>query len=157
MTTLSPNSEEVGVLDKKMATVLMLLKKVSGTIKFSLFLRNEGGQMGLTFKERWCKNIFSLEIIIQGPVQNLEEVGKILSDAGMFLQEPLFLEPCVIYRNPHFLSWDERTATPLLSRLEEPSTNDISDSIAEIMHCSKPALDPPNFVQDRRILTVLKG
>lgn len=156
MTVLSPDSQEIGVLDKRMATVLMLLKKVSGSIRFSLFLGNEGDQMRHTLKERWPKTILPLDIIIQGPIQNLEEVGEVLSDAGMFLQEPSFLEPGVIYRNPHFLSWDEQTATPLLSRRGESSRNDFTDSVAEVMNCSNPALDPPKLVQDRRVMTALK-
>ncbi len=156
MTILSPKSEEIGVLDKKTATVLMLLKKVSDTIRFSLFLGNEGDEKRNNNKERQPKSILPLEINIQGPVKDLEKVGGVLSDAGMFLQEPSFLEHGVIYRNPHFISWDEQVTTPLLTRPGELSRNDFANSIEEAMNCSNATSYPPRFVQDKRILTFLK-
>lgn len=156
MTVLSPNSEEIGVFDKKTATVLTLLKKVSGTIRFSLFLGNEEDVKRYDSEEKRTKAVLPLEINIYGPLQNLEEIGKVLSDAGMFLQEPIFLGQGIVYRNPHFLSWGEETTTPLLARPEELPESKFRNRIEEVMSSSVALLHPPMFIQDRRITTPLK-
>lgn len=156
MTVLSPNFEEIGVLDMKTATTLMLLKKVSEFMRFSLFLGNAGDVKSQNLKERQPKIIFPLEINVYGPSQNLTEVGEVLSGAGMFLQEPNSLDHGIIYQNPHFLSWDDETTTIFLSRQEEISGQDFAKSIEEAMNCSNATLHPPRFVQDRRVMTRLK-
>lgn len=156
MTVLSPKCEEIGVLDKKTATALLGLKKVSETIRFSIFMNNGKDEECHSLKEKRQKNILCLEINIHGPLQSLKEAGKILSDAGMFLQEPKILDQGVIYRNPHFLSWDEETTTPLLARTEELSGKIYANIIEEVMSCSKTLLHPSMFSQDRRITSPLK-
>ena len=156
MTILGPNSEEVGVMDKKTATVLIVLKKVSETIRFNLCLGLEGDLMRHNSKEKWPNNTLPLEITIYGPVQNLKEVGDTLSDAGLFLQQPTFVDNNSIYRNPHFLSWDEETTTPLIARPGEASDIGFANSIEELMKCSNATLQPPPFLQDRRVVTPLK-
>ena len=156
MTVLGPNSEEVGVLDKKTATVLIPLKKMSETIRFNLCLGHEGNLMRHNCKEKWPNNTLPLEITIYGPVQNLKEVGDILSDAGLFLQQPTFVDNNSIYRNPHFLSWDEETTTPLIARPGEASNIGFADSIEELMECSNATLQPQPFLQNWRVVTPLK-
>lgn len=156
MTVLSPKCEEIGVLDKKTATALMGLKKVHEKIRFSLFLGNQEDEKCHNLKEKRPKNILSLEINIHGPLQSLKEIGEVLSDAGMFLQEPKVLDQGVTYLNPHFLSWDEETTTPLLARTEEASGKIYANIIEEVMSCSNAPLHPPMFSQDRRITSPLK-
>ena len=153
MTLLNPNSEEIGVLDKKMATVLRLLKTVSGSISYSVFPSNEGD---VDQKERRSGDTVSLEININGPLHSLKRIGEVLSGAGMFLQEPTSLEHGVLYRNPHFLSWGDETTTPLFARPGELPPNDFADSIEEVMGCSEATFRPRIFFQDRRITTPLK-
>ena len=153
MTVLNPNSEEIGVLDKKMATVLRLLKIVSGSIRYSVFPSSEGD---VDQKERRSGDIIPLEINISGPLQSLKRIGEVLSEAGMFLQEPSSLEHGVLYRNPHFLSWGDETTTPLFTRPGELPPNDFADSIGEVMSCSEAPSRPRIFFQDRRITTPLK-
>ena len=153
MTVLNPNSEEIGVLDKKMATVLRLLKTLSGLITYSVFPSSEGD---VDQKERRSADTIPLEININGPLQSLNRVGEVLSDAGMFLQEPTSLETGVLYQNPHFLSWDDETTTPLFARLGELPPNDFADSIEEVMGCSEATFRPRIFFQDRRVTTPLK-
>ena len=156
MTVLGPNSEEVGVLDKKIATVLILLRKVSITIRYNLCLGHEGNLTRHISKEKKPNDIFPLEITIYGPEQSLKEVGDILSDAGLFLQQPTFVDNNSIYRNPHFLSWDEETTTPLIARPGEASNTGFVDSIEELMKCSNATLQPPPFLQNWRVVTPLK-
>ena len=153
MTVLNPNSEEIGVLDQKMATVLRLLKTVSGSIRYSIFPCSEGD---VEQKERRSGDTIPLEININGPLQSLKRIGEVLSDAGMFLQEPSFLEHGVPYRNPHFLSWGDETTTPLFARPGELPPNDFADSIEEVMGCSEATFRPRVFLQDKRIMTPLK-
>ena len=153
MTVLNPNSEEIGVLDKKMATVLRLLKTVSGSIRYSVFPSSE---VDVDQKERRSGDTIPLEININGPVQSLKRIGEVLSDAGMFLQEPTSLEHGVLYQNPHFLSWGDETTTPLFARPGELPPNDFADSIEEVMGCSEATFRPRIFFQDRRIMTPLK-
>ena len=156
MTVLSPKCEEIGVLDVKTATALMGLKKVSGTIRFSLFLGQEENEECHNLKKKRSKNILPLEINIHGPLQSLEEIGKVLSDAGMFLQKPNVLDQGAIYRNPHFLLWGEETSTPLLARTEKLSGEIYANIIEEVMSCSNHPLHPPMFSQDRRVTSPLK-
>ena len=153
MTILNPNSEEIGFLDKKMATVLRLLKTVSGSIRYNVFPSSEGD---VDQKERRTGDTIPLEINVNGPLASLNRVGEVLSDAGIFLQEPTSLEHGVLYRNPHFLSWDDETTTPLFARPGELPLNDFADTIEEVMGCSETTFRPRIFVQDRRITTTLK-
>lgn len=153
MTILNPNSEEIGVLDTKMATVLRLLKTVSGSIRYSVFPGSGGGA---DQKERRSANTIPLEISINGPLQSLKRIGEVLSDAGMFLQEPTSLENGVIYQNPHFLIWGDEIITPLFAKPGELPPNDFADSIEEVMGCSEATFRPRIFFQDRRITTPLK-
>lgn len=156
MTVLGPNSNEIGVLDQKTAAVLMRLKRVSGTIVFSLFLGNEEDLKRHDFKERRHKAPIPVDINIQGPVQEMKEVGKILSDAGMFLQEPKFLGHDVIYQNPHFLAWNDETTTPLLSKSDISSGNDFANSVEEVMSYASAPSHSSTLVQNRQIKTALK-
>ena len=153
MTVLNPNSEEI---DTKTATTLMVLKRLSWTIRFSLFLSNQGDVKQHSVKAMRLLTVIPVEINIHGPVQSLNDVGRVLSDAGMFLQEPSSLTQGVIYQNPHFLSWDEESTTPLLLNPREMSKHDFANSIEEVVNFSKAVLHPPKFEQDRRIKTILK-
>ena len=153
MTVLNPNSEEIGVLDKKMAILLRLLKTVSGSIRYSVFPSSEGD---VEQKERRSGDTIPLEININGPLQSLKRIGEVLSDAGMFLQEPTSLEHGVLYRNPHFLSWGDEPTTPLFAIPGELPPNNFADSIEEVMGCSEATFRPQVFFQDRRITTPLK-
>ena len=153
MTILNPNSEEIGVLDTKMATVLRLLKMVSGSIRYSVFPGSEGD---VDQKERRSADSIPLKININGPLQSLNRIGEVLSDAGMFLQEPTSLKNGVIYRNPHFLSWGDEITTPLFAKSGEIPPNDFADSIKEVMGCTEATFRPRIFFQDRRITTPLR-
>ena len=153
MTILNPNSEEIGVLDKKMATVLRLLKTLSGSISYSVFPSNAED---VDQKGRRSGDTIPLEININGPLHSLKRIGQALSGAGMFLQEPTSLEHGVLYRNPHFLSWGDETTTPLFARPGELPRDDFADSIEEVMGCSEATFRPRIFFQDRRITTPLK-
>ena len=156
VTVLSPKSEEIGVLDVKTATALRQLRKVSGAIRFSLFLSGKGDERHQTVKKKLPTAMFPLDINIYGAPRNLNEVGETLSEAGLFLQEPVFLDPGVVYQNPHFLSWDEETTTPRIEKREVLSGNDFANIIEETMNCSNAILHPLIFSQDRRIMTPLK-
>ena len=103
-------------------------------------------------------SVIPLQLNVYGPDQHFSEVGRFLSDAGMFLQEPVFLPPGILsYRNPHFLSWDDISRTPQLLASNEIGPLDFSMEVEAIINSTDAVPQPCHFQQDPRIRTELKG
>ena len=149
-------SEEIGVLDNKMAAVLNSLKNVAPTIIIELFLDHEEDQINCVCPGKKTKSIHPLQIHIYGPDEYYEDVGLTLSSAGMYLQEPLFFDHGVIYQNPHFLSWDNNADTPLFNSARNDPKTDFVTKIEAIFDSYSPVLQPSLVVQDARISTTLR-
>ena len=79
-----------------------------------------------------------------------------MSSAGIYLQEPAFLDCEVVYRNPHFLSWDDNLETPLLNTAPDDPKIGFAAKIEAIIDAFKPMLPASNVKQDTRILTILR-
>lgn len=148
--------EEIGVLDNKMAAVLNSLKDVAPTITIELFLDHEEDQSNWVWPGKKTKSIRPLQIQIYGPDEYYKDVGLTLSSAGMYLQEPLFLDHGVIYQNPHFLSWDNNADTPLFNSARNDPKTDFITKIEAILDSFSPVLQPSLVVQDARIFTTLR-
>lgn len=147
---------EIALLDKKMAAVLRLLKETVPATILKVFLGNEGGQENCdSFGEKPALGL-PLEIEVYGLDESYSTVGSILSNASMYLQEPVTLDQGVVYRNPHFLSWDESGATPQLNTLGHNIEADFERTIEAILESPSPVLVTPDLEQDARILTQLR-
>ena len=148
--------EEIGVLDKKMAAALNSLQEIARSIIIELFLDHEQEQDSYSRRGKRAGSIRPLQIQIYGPDEYYNEVGSALSSAGMYLQEPVFLDHGVVYRNPHFLSWDDSPETPLLNTAREDREAGFTAKIEAIMDSFKPVLQVSDVKQDARILTILR-
>ena len=149
-------SEEIGVLDNKTTGVLRSLKDIAPTITFELFLDREEDQYSRDRQGKKEASVRPLQIQIYGPNDYCNEIGSALSSAGMYLQEPAFLDREVVYRNPHFLSWDNSSETPLLSTARNDPKANFSTKIEAIMDSFGPILQAPDVKQDARIFTILR-
>ena len=157
-TLLEPStSEELGILDDKTTTQLKRLKIDVPSIKIEAYLDSEQDERGGGTQGKNKSSIMPLQLNIYGPDQHFSEVGRILSDAGMFLQEPVFLRPELLsYRNPHFLSWDDMSGTPQLLTSNEVSPLDFGLEVEAIINSTNAVPQPCHFQQDPRIRTELK-
>lgn len=149
--------EEIGVLDNKTAAALISLKDIAPAITFELFLDREEDQDSSGRQGKKAASIHPLQIQIYGPDEYYNNVGSALSNAGMYLQEPGFLDHGTGYRNPHFLSWDNNPETPLLNRARNDPKADFTAKIEAIMESFNPALQASPVKQDARIFTILRN
>ncbi len=146
--------DEIGVLDNKMAAALNSLKDIAPTITIELFLDHEQDQDSCRWQGKKWASVRPLQVQIYGPDEYYNNVGSALSSVGMYLQEPAFLDHGVIYRNPHFLSWDNNLETPLLHT--DDSQAAFLTKIEAIMDSCNPVLQPSDVEQDARICTILR-
>ena len=160
ITLLEPStSEEMGTLDDKSTAQLKRLKGIVPSIKIEAYVDREEDETGCGTQGKRNLSVMPLQLNVYGPDQHFSEVGCFLSNAGMFLQEPVFLPPGILsYRNPHFLSWDdENSRTPQLLASNEISPLDFGTEVEAIMNSTNAVLQPCHFQQDPRIRTELKG
>lgn len=148
--------EEIGVLDTKMAAALKSLKEVATSIIIELFLDHEQEQDSYSRRGSKRAPVRPLQIQIYGPDEYYNEVGSALSSAGMYLQEPVSLDHWVVYRNPHFLAWDDSPETPLLNTAREDPKAGFTAKMEAIMDSFKPVRQASDVKQDARILTTLR-
>lgn len=147
---------EIAVLDKKMAAVLRLLKEtVTGTI-LKVFLGNGRGRDDRDSAGKRSTLGLPLEIEVHGLDKDYSKIGSTLSNASMYLQEPVILDQGVTYRNPHFLSWDENGVTPQLNTSGRDIETDFETAIEAILESPNPVLVAPDLEQDARISTQLR-
>jgi hypothetical protein len=149
---LLPTLEEHGVLDDKTSSVFTRLRALSTTIRLEPYVVQY--EALFHHKEERDRNIVPIHMNIHGPDNVVEEVGHTLSDAGMFLQEPEFLLPTSVYRNPHVLSWDDDVATPRFRKIHPPS-EEFFGKIDAILQTSDEVTPSEDLKQDSRIHTVL--
>ena len=156
VTVLLHPLEEVGVLDNKMAAVLSSLKDTASTITIELFLDPQEDQDSCSRRGEKTASVRPLQILIYGPDEYYNEVGSALSSAGMYLQEPAFLDQGVVYRNPHYLSWSNSPETPLLNTAQSDPKADFANKIEAIIDSFSPVLQASDVKQDARINTILR-
>ena len=157
-TLLEPaTSEEVGTLDAKSTARLKKLKEIVPSIIIEAYVDREEDEMGCGTHGMKNSSVLPLQLNVYGSDKNISEVGCFLSEAGMFLQEPIFLPPGILsYRNPHFLSWDDISRTPQLLASNEVSPLDFGTEVEAIINSTNAVPQPCHFQQDPRIRTELK-
>ena len=158
-TLLEPStSEEMGTLDGKSTAQLKRLKEIVPSIKIEAYVDREEDETGCGIQGNKYPSIMPLQLNVYGPDEHFSEVGRFLSDAGMFLQEPVFLPPGTLsYRNPHFLSWDDISRTPRLLASNEVSQLDFGMEVEAIINSTNAVPQACHYQQDPRIRTELKG
>ena len=158
-TLLEPStSEEMGTLDDKTTGQLKRLKLIVPSIKIEAYVDREEDETGCGTQGKKSPFVMPLQLNLYGPDQHFSKVGCFLSDAGMFLQEPVFFPwRDFSYRNPHFLSWDGTSRTPQLLISNEVSPFDFGMEIEAIINDTHAVPQPCHFQQDPRIKTELQG
>lgn len=158
-TLLEPTtSEEMGTLDDNISAQLKRLKVDFPLIKIEAYVDHEKHETGCGTQGKKSCTVMPLQLNIYGPDQYLSEVGSFLSNAEMFLQEPVFLpRGFSSYRNPHFLTWDDIPSTPQLLTSNEVSPFDFGMEVEAILNSTNAVPQTCHFQQDRRIRTELKG
>ena len=151
------HSQEIGVLDCRMAAALQELKEIAPMVIFELSVHHEEDRDSCARQGITPASVHSLQIAVYGPDEYYHTVGSIFSSAGMYLQEPVRLDDTVLYRNPHFLSWDDDSKTPLLGKAGMTSNTDLEIKIEAILECPTDSiLSPFDVKQDPRISTTLR-
>ena len=147
----------MGTLDGKSTTQLKRLKEIVPSIKIEAYVDREEDETACGTQGAKNTSVLPLQLNVYGPDKDFSKVGCFLSDAGMFLQEPVFLPPGILsYRNPHFLSWDDTSRTPQLLAPNEVSPFDFGMEVEAIINSTDAVPQPCYFQQDPRIRTELK-
>ena len=98
--------------------------------------------------------VFPLSIVTYGPTKCLDKVASALSEARVFLQEPIRMDPASTYYNPHFLHFDD-TVTPRFLSLSLVPSLDFAAEVDAILEHSDTSSLPTIVEQDWRIQTKL--
>lgn len=159
ITLLEPfTSEEMGTLDDKTSGQLKRLKVIVPSIRIDAYVDREEDEIGCGTQGKKNSSVMPLQLNVYGPDQHFSKVGCFLSDAGMFLQEPVFLPSTDFsYRNPHFLSWYDTSRTPQLLSSNEVNPFEFGMEIEAIINATHAVPQPYPFQQDPRIRTKLQG
>ncbi|KAL9043377.1 MAG: hypothetical protein Q9214_003433 [Letrouitia sp. 1 TL-2023] len=154
VTVLLGGHEEIGTLNKGMATALRSLKENAPEIVYKVFISHDKEQNNSN--EDVAVGV-PLEIAVQGLDRHYQEVGLILSNARLFLQDPMVFDQEIAYHNPHILCWDESDTTPQLITYRNDDTKAGYESkIEAIFESTSSAPMNLHVEQDTRILTKLR-
>jgi hypothetical protein len=148
--------QEIGVLDKKTASGMVSLKNTVSSMQFEIYttpgtkqVQSLDGTLGIP-----------LEILVFGRRSSLGQVGSLLSQSSLFLQEPMNRQLSVSYKNPHVFSWDEEEEDDANSSylLEPPSESQINftDKIYDVLNGPSAPQLSFHVTQDPRIRSILK-
>ncbi|SLM38846.1 Zinc finger, RING/FYVE/PHD-type [Lasallia pustulata] len=151
-TVLSSTMEEVAILDTRHTHVLNTLRATASSLQLELLVSGDRAKRPHNGATR---NNFTAEINVYGNTTDIASVSSILSDAGIFLQEPEQLDSSTIYRNPHVLSWEVQDVTPCFRRMLPSVEAEFEKAVEGIL--DEPEALPPHtdFLQDHRITSVL--
>lgn len=145
--------EEVAVLDTHHTQILKRLRGAFTSLRLELLMSR---RLANHPQNGVARNNFTADINVYGNFDDVASLNSILSDAGIFLQEPEQSDPSVTYRNPHVLSWDDQDGTPrfrsMLPSVEAHFENTVEGILEELE-----AVPPHTEVtQDPRICSVLR-
>ena len=152
ITLLLPTSEEIGVLDLKTARMLTTLIKDDPRLSVEAFVDQDRLQQGSP--EEKSIRMLPLCMNVYGPSECSDRVALILSEARVFLQEPICMNTASTYHNPHFLHFDD-SATPRFLDLSISIPRDFAAEVDAILEHSDISSLPTEVEQDQRIRTKL--
>jgi hypothetical protein len=153
ITIVHPTLEEIGALDKKAADGILELQKSATSVRFEIYT-SRGIQQDLSVRDPVH---LPLDILVYGQRHSLDHVGSLLSQCGLFLQEPTRYRLCVPYINPHVLSWDDDPESSYLLGPPPEGQIFLTNEINAILEDENPATRLYFDVeQDPRIQTTLQ-
>lgn len=144
--------QEVGVLDMRHALVLNKLRAAAVSLRLELLV---SGDLASYPHKSSILNEFKADINVYGNSNDMATVGSLLSDAGMYLQEPEQLAPAANYRNPHVLSWEDQDVTPRFERALASVEASFENAVGRILDETKEAPSQTCLLQDPRISSIL--
>lgn len=144
--------EEVAVLDKRRALDLNTLRGAAVSLRLELLVSRD---RAVYAHKSSTLNEFKAEINVYGNNNDMATVSSLLSDAGIYLQEPEQLAPAANYRNPHVLSWEDEDVTPRFQRALPSVEASFENAVERILCEPKEASSHPCFLQDSKISSVL--
>ncbi|KAL9610822.1 MAG: hypothetical protein Q9167_004491 [Letrouitia subvulpina] len=155
VTVLFGAHEEIGTLNKGMATALRSLKEIAPEIIYKVLASHEREQNNSS--EELVVEV-PLEIAVQGFDKHYQEVGSILSSARLFLQDPLVFDQEIAYHNPHILCWDESdTTSQLIIHRNDDSKAGYESKIEAVFESPSSIPITLHVEQDTRISTKLRS
>ncbi|KAK1753777.1 P-loop containing nucleoside triphosphate hydrolase protein [Echria macrotheca] len=119
---LESDELDVAVLDEATAQAFSALARVSGC-EIDLFMSGaEFRSLRSKFKSGEKKTHFNVSAVIYGPPETREEVGRVLSNARLYLQDPTrYRQEVSRYDNPHRLELgDTSSILPTTSKSDSP-------------------------------------
>ncbi|KAL2066160.1 hypothetical protein VTL71DRAFT_2231 [Oculimacula yallundae] len=155
VTILNPAAQEIGVLDNNTASAITTLKKAVSSVKFDVYACQGTKQA----QSQYRSSGIPLEILVFGPRSSLDEIGSLLSQSSVFLQEPIDRPLSVPYINPHIFSWDEDEDGSSSSYLLKETSRSHMDFAEKIQAILTETMAPQlsfHIDQDARITTPLK-
>ncbi|KAI9869155.1 MAG: hypothetical protein M1813_002979 [Trichoglossum hirsutum] len=147
------SDEKVGALDDYHTSVILKLRAAVPSIQFRPFLAEDPVDIrsGVKIVPVSC----SIEIVLYGVRADIDRVGSIFTDARIHLQEPDYIEPHVVYHNPHVLWWEDDFGTPRFKLWGPVDDEEEAKAIVTAAEPLPPALETERH--DPRIRTTLYG
>ncbi|OJD32553.1 snf2 family domain-containing protein [Diplodia corticola] len=154
------NGLDLAVLNQRTADALQALDGM-GAIRYEAYVTVQYWAAQIRAAKRTAKNtVVDIEVNVSGPLESGDEVGRVLSRAGLFLQPPSVLLPGTAYQNPHVIylpgiqesSLD--SAIPAAPRLADLNAGKLD--IQAVLGCLDQSEDlAPTAVDERMVTTKL--
>jgi hypothetical protein len=130
---------DVAIVDKMTTNALWAIKKLPHT-QFDYFVTNKDLGVATRKHKNGDKSIiFFLNVVLYGSLVARDDVGKILSSARLYLQNPSYGRTAASrYDNPHVLTFPEtsknHTPTPMLPTQTPENTLDVEKLLENLDH-----------------------
>jgi SWI/SNF-related matrix-associated actin-dependent regulator of chromatin subfamily A3 len=152
---LSRSLERLAVLNEATSKVLQEFLAIQGSY-FKSYIADENMDEFLNDREKTDKKFYSvIDIVLYGPPEARDRVGKLLSIARAYLQHPCYQEANTSYDNPHILKFTTLDTTPQTFQTSTPPRpNALIDSEmadADEIHLEE---ESPHSRVQRKVATV---
>ena len=153
VTVLGYNSEEIGRLDTKSASMLKGLKKAVASLRCDVNFVTDPQDNS---RKRSSPEVSKVRLIVYGNEDECDLVGSFLSEAEIFLQEPDHIPSGIVYRNPHVYTVDnDNFATPRFLQNLPVDEMDFQEAAERIVYASDLPNPEAHVIQDHRLKTPL--
>jgi hypothetical protein len=100
------NGSEIAVLDKKTSAALLSLHALE-SVRYEVYSLPENWREAIEDLRTTSKDVvMDLEVNVFGPMVQMDQVGRVLSNAGVYLQHPRFISNSMRYENPHCIRFE---------------------------------------------------
>lgn len=150
MTLLDNKEEEIGVMDVKHGELMKILRMEAQSLRYEAYVVEPVSQSEGSTKSSGLP----VKVNVYGNTRDLQLVGTRLSDAGIYLQEPEYMENSQRYRNPHVYSEDDYQ-TPFFRHRDLKDLTNIQRDVEEIIYASDNTAPQTPFTCDSRVKSTL--